>query len=72
MREIERTTKRRNSLYVKQNKADQMLLATLILAFLIVTAVVMYSTMSPNSSWNDNVLIRMMIERNAARNSRGQ
>ena len=69
---IERPTKRRNSLYVKQNKAYQMLLATLIIAFIIVTAVVMYSTLSPNASWNDNVLIRMMIERNAARNSRGQ
>jgi hypothetical protein len=49
-----------------------MLLATLIIAFIIVTAVVMYNTLSPNSAWSDNVLIRMMIERNAARNSRGQ
>lgn len=47
-----------------------MLLATLIIVFIIVTAVVVNSTVSPNSSWKDNVLIRMIIDRNAVRNSR--
>ena len=72
MRDFERTPKRRNSLYVKQNKAYQLLLATLIIVFILVTAVVVNSTLSPNTSWKDNVLIRMIIERSAARNSRGQ
>lgn len=55
-------TKRR-SLYVKQNKAYQMLLATLIIAFVLVTAVVLSHTILPTSSvWRDNVLIRMIYE----------
>jgi membrane protein CcdC involved in cytochrome C biogenesis len=72
MRDFDRTPRRRHSLYVKQNKAYQLLLATLIIVFIIVTAVVVNSTLSPNTSWSDNVLIRMIIERNAARNSRSQ
>ncbi|MDR0654611.1 MAG: hypothetical protein LBG12_15075 [Synergistaceae bacterium] len=71
-RDFERIPRRRNSLYVKQNKAYQLLLATLIIVFIIVTAVVVQSTISPNASWKENVLIRMIVERNAARNSRGQ
>jgi hypothetical protein len=47
-------------------------LATMIIVFIIVTAVVVTSTISPNTSWRDNILIRMIVERNAARNSRGQ
>ncbi|MDR1581103.1 MAG: hypothetical protein LBS35_12155 [Synergistaceae bacterium] len=70
-RDFERIPRRRHSLYVKQNKAYQLLLATLIIAFIIVTAVVVNGTFSPNTSWKDNVLIRMIIDRNAARNSRG-
>ena len=69
-RDFERNPRRRHSLYVRQNKAYQMLLATLIIVFIIVTAVVVNSTVSPNSSWKDNVLIRMIIDRNAVRNSR--
>ena len=72
MRGTERTTRRRNTVYVKQNKAYQMLLATLIIIFIIVTAVVVHSTLSPNSFWRDNAFIRMVIERNTARNSRAQ
>jgi hypothetical protein len=68
--EGDRNPRRRNSLYVKQNKAYQMLLATLIIAFIIVTAVVVNSTISPNSTWRDNMLIRMIVERAAARDSR--
>jgi hypothetical protein len=71
-RDFERIPRRRHSLYVRQNKAYQLLLATLIIVFIIVTAVVMNSTISPNASWRDNVLIRMIVERNAARNSRGE
>ncbi|MDR1965681.1 MAG: hypothetical protein LBQ36_03145 [Synergistaceae bacterium] len=70
MFEGDRNPRRRNSLYVKQNKAYQMLLATLIIAFIIVTAVVVNSTISPNSTWRDNMLIRMIVERAAARDSR--
>ena len=74
MRGTDKTTRRRNSLYVKQNKAYQMLLATLVILFLIVTAVVITSSGSikGNSTWRDNVLIRMIIERNTARYSHGQ
>ncbi|MDR1132609.1 MAG: hypothetical protein LBL05_00510 [Synergistaceae bacterium] len=72
MRDFERMPRRRNSLYVKQNKAYQLLLATLIIVFIIVTAVVVNSTLTPNTSWRDNVLIRMIVERAAARGSRGQ
>lgn len=61
--------RRRHSLYVRQNKAYQLLLAALIIAFIIVTAVVVSGVVSPNTSWRDNVLIRMIIERNAARES---
>ena len=73
MKGTERTTRRRNSLYVKQNKAYQMLLATLIIFFLILTAVVVTSGgLKTNSMWTDNILVRMIMERNAARYSRGQ
>jgi hypothetical protein len=72
MRVAERNPRRRNSLYVKQNKAYQLLLATLIIAFILVTAVVVHGTLSPNPLWRDNVLIKMIIERNTARNSRDQ
>ena len=70
----QRPNRRRNSLYVKQNKAYQMLLATLIIAFLIVTAVVVTTsgTGRTSSFWRDNVLIRMIVERNAARYSNNQ
>lgn len=73
MRGTERTTRRRNSLYVKQNRAYQMLMATLIIIFLIVTAVVVTSGgIKSGSTWKDNVLIRMIVERNSVRNTRGQ
>jgi len=74
MRGTQRTTRRRNSLYVKQNKAYQMLLATLIIVFLIVTAVVVTSSGSvgQSSTWRNNALIRMIVERNAARYSNSQ
>ncbi|MCL2683833.1 MAG: hypothetical protein FWE55_01170 [Synergistaceae bacterium] len=69
MRGTDRTTKRRHSIYVKQNKAYQMLLATLLIVFLIVTAVVVTHTWAPSTTWRDNLLIRMIIDRNAARHS---
>ena len=74
MRGTQRTNRRRTSLYVKQNKAYQMLLATLIVAFLIVTEVVVTSSgpARRNSAWTNNVLIRMIVERNTARYSNNQ
>jgi hypothetical protein len=71
-RDFQRIPRRRHTLYVKQNKAYQLLLAMLIIVFIIVTAVVVASTVTPNSFWKDSALIRMIIERNAARQSRGQ
>lgn len=63
--------RRRRSLYVKQNKAYQMLLAIMIILFVVVSAVVITSTIMPTSGvWRDNVLIRMMIDAQGARTSR--
>lgn len=57
-------SRKRHSLYVKQNKAYQLLLAFLIIAFVVISAVVINSTLlSPAGTWKDNLLIRMIIER---------
>ena len=74
MRGNERSPRRRNTLYVKQNKAYQMLLATLIIAFMLVTAVVMIGSgvSRPNATWRDNILIRMIIENNSSRTPQNQ
>jgi membrane protein CcdC involved in cytochrome C biogenesis len=66
----DRNPRRRNSLYVKQNKAYQLMLATLIIVFIVVTAVVVNGTISPDPMWKNNILIRMIIERTMARESR--
>jgi membrane protein CcdC involved in cytochrome C biogenesis len=71
-RRFERIPRRRHSLYVKQNKAYQLLLATLIIVFIVVTAVVVNKTISPSASWSENALIKMIVEKNAVRNSMGQ
>ncbi|MDR1137793.1 MAG: hypothetical protein LBK91_05670 [Synergistaceae bacterium] len=70
MRDADRMPRRRHSLYVKQNKAYQTLLAMLIVVFILVTAVVVNSTISSNPMWKNNALIRMIIERTEARYSR--
>jgi membrane protein CcdC involved in cytochrome C biogenesis len=67
---VDRSSRRRNSLYVKQNKAYQMLLATLIIVFIVVTAVVVNGVVSSNPIWRESLFIRMIIERNGARSSR--
>lgn len=61
--------RRRRSLYVKQNKAYQALLAVLIIAFVVVTAVVLTSSIKGSRMWKDNVLIKMMIDAGNARDS---
>jgi len=72
MPEHEAKNRRRHSLYVKQNKAYQTLLAVLIIFFVLVSFVVINVVGAPSSSvWRDNVLIRMIIERNASRYSAG-
>lgn len=56
--------RKRHSLYVKQNKAYQLMLAFLIIAFIVISAVVVNTTLlSPSATWRDNILIRMIIER---------
>ena len=56
--------RRRHSLYVKQNKAYQLMLAFLIIAFIVISAVVINSTLlSPSGTWKDNMLIKMIVER---------
>lgn len=56
--------RKRHSLYVKQNKAYQLMLAFLIIVFILISAVVINSTLlSPSGTWKDNILIRMIIER---------
>ncbi|MDR1885831.1 MAG: hypothetical protein LBQ56_06105 [Synergistaceae bacterium] len=65
-----RYQRRRHSLYVKQNKAYQMLLAVLIISFIFVSIVVINHTLLPSdSTWRDNILIRMIMERNQARSN---
>ena len=51
-----------------------MLLATLIIAFLVVTAVLMTNSLSgrPNSRWQDNVLIRMIRDQNSVRHTQNE
>jgi hypothetical protein len=57
--------RKRHSLYVKQNKAYQLLLAFLIVMFILISAVVVNMTLlsPPSAVWSDNILIRMIIER---------
>ena len=55
--------KRNNSIYVKQNRAYQALLATLIIALVLVGLSVLSTIPLPTSHvWKDNVLLRMIIE----------
>jgi hypothetical protein len=57
--------RKRHSLYVKQNKAYQLLLAFLVIAFILISAAVIDTTLfsPPSAVWRDNILIRMIIER---------
>ncbi len=55
--------RKRHSLYVKQNKAYQLMLAFLIIVFVLISATVISGTFSPAGVWRDNTLIRMIIER---------
>lgn len=53
--------RKHQSIYVKQNKAYQTLLATLIILFVLVCAVAISHTDLPTSRvWKDNILIRMI------------
>ncbi len=53
---------REHSLYVKQNKKYQAILATLIISFVLVLAIVLSSVDLPTSRvWRDNVLLRMIL-----------
>jgi hypothetical protein len=66
----DRHHRRRRSLYVKQNKTYQMLLALLIICFIFVSLVVINNVLLPSdATWRDNMLIRMIIERNEARSN---
>ena len=67
MPNTEGKNRRRHSLYVKQNKAYQALLAVLIIAFVVVTAAVLTSSVKGSNVWRDNVLLRMIIEARDAR-----
>lgn len=57
-----KTQRHDHSLYVKQNKKYQAILATLIIAFVFVFAAVLSSIDLPTSRvWKDNVLLRMIV-----------
>jgi hypothetical protein len=60
--------RKRHSLYVKQNKAYQLMLAFLIIVFILISAVVINMTFfsPPSAVWSDNILIRMILERRDA------
>ena len=60
---------RRRSLYVKQNKAYQALLAILIIVFVVAAAAVLMSSVKGSSVWHDNVLLRMIIDARDTRRS---
>lgn len=56
--------RRRRSLYVRQNKAYQLLLALLVVVFIIISAAVVNQTLlSPTGRWSDSLIIRMIFER---------
>lgn len=56
--------RKRHSLYVRQNKAYQLLLAFLIIAFVMISVVIINSTLfSSSGTWRDNMLIKMILER---------
>ena len=55
--------KKSNSVYVKQNRAYQALLATLVIALVLVGVTVLTTIPLPSSGvWKDNVLLRMIVE----------
>ena len=60
---------RRRSLYVKQNKAYQALLAILIIAFVVAATAVLMGNVKGSSMWQDNVLLRMIIDARDTRRS---
>ncbi|MDR3320939.1 MAG: hypothetical protein LBS93_00705 [Synergistaceae bacterium] len=58
---------KRRSLYVRHNKVYEMMLAVLIVVFVAICVAVLGNTMLPGSEmWADNVLIKMIVETNAA------
>lgn len=58
-----REKKVNHSIYEKQNKAYQALLATLIIALVLIGASVLTTIPLPTSSvWRDNVLLRMIVD----------
>jgi hypothetical protein len=62
---------RRRSLHVKQSKAYQLLLVTMIVIFMAVAAFVINSSLSPNRSMENSAVIQMIMERNSVRQSQG-
>ena len=60
---IKKEKKKNQSIYEKQNKAYQALLATLIIALVLVAATVLTTIPLPTSKiWRENVLLRMIVE----------
>jgi hypothetical protein len=58
---------KRRSLYVRHNKAYEALLAVLIVVFVAICVTVLGNTVMPGSEmWTDNILIRIIVETNAA------
>lgn len=59
-------SRRRKSLYVKQNKSYQLLLALLVIVFVLISVIVVNNVLlSPTGKWSDSLLIRMIMERRA-------
>ncbi|MDR3255423.1 MAG: hypothetical protein LBT31_07625 [Synergistaceae bacterium] len=58
---------KRRSLYVRHNKVYELMLAVLIVVFVAICVAVLGNSVMPGSEmWTDNVLIRMIVETNAA------
>ena len=66
-----KTVVQRRSLYVKHNKAYEVILASLIVFFVAICGFVFGSVVDLNSTnWSNNTLIQMIVGTNAAMRGR--
>lgn len=54
---------RRKSIYVKQNRSYQILLAVLIVIFIVISVAVVSTVALSNGSWRDAPVIKWIFER---------
>lgn len=54
---------RRKSVYVQQNKAYQVLLAILVVAFIAISAAVAATSLFSSGKWSESALVKMILQR---------